>query len=131
MPEIAGDAAAEQGKVAGASAAPRLTSLAVELEALGRVVVAFSGGVDSGLLARVANDQLGSDRVLAVTAVSPSLAPSELEDCRRLAAAWGLRWVPVETDEASRPEYVANGADRCYHCKSSLMDRLVPLAVAH
>ncbi|MGH8916861.1 MAG: ATP-dependent sacrificial sulfur transferase LarE, partial [Actinomycetes bacterium] len=54
---------------------------------------------------------------------------AELEDCRRLAAAWGLRWTPVETDEASRPEYVANGADRCYHCKSSLMDRLVPLAV--
>ena len=54
--------------------------------------MAFSGGADSAFLARVAHDTLGRDRVRAVTAVSPSLAAAELDDCRALAAEWGLRW---------------------------------------
>jgi uncharacterized protein len=95
-----------------------------------RLVVAFSGGVDSGLLAWTAHQVLGEERCVAVTAVSPSLAPSEHEDCQRLARLWGLRWLEVQTDEASRPEYVANGGDRCYHCKTELMDRLQPVARA-
>ena len=95
-----------------------------------RVVVAFSGGVDSGLLAWVAHDVLGPERTVAVTAVSPSLAPSERADCRRLAESWGLRWMEVVSDEGARPGYVANGPDRCYHCKSELMDRLAPVAEA-
>jgi uncharacterized protein len=95
-----------------------------------KVVVAFSGGVDSGLLAYVANDVLGAERALAVTAVSASLAPSERADCARLASAWGLRWMEVRTDEGSRADYVANGADRCYHCKSELMEKLAPVAQA-
>ena len=95
-----------------------------------RLVVAFSGGVDSGLLAWAAHGVLGRDRCIAVTAVSPSLAPSERDDCRRLASEWGLRWLEVETHEGSRPAYVANGPDRCYHCKSELMDRLAPVAAA-
>ena len=95
-----------------------------------RMVVAFSGGVDSGLLAYVANEVLGPERALAVTAVSASLAPSEREDCRRLARQWGLRWSEVETSEVLRADYVANGTDRCYHCKSELMEKLVPFARA-
>jgi pyridinium-3,5-biscarboxylic acid mononucleotide sulfurtransferase len=95
-----------------------------------RMLVAFSGGVDSALLAWIAHDVLGPSRALAVTAVSPSLATSERDDCRRLAEQWGLRWREVLTDEGSRPEYVANGPDRCYHCKSELMDRLAPVARA-
>ncbi|MBV9660474.1 MAG: ATP-dependent sacrificial sulfur transferase LarE [Acidimicrobiales bacterium] len=93
-----------------------------------RVVVAFSGGVDSSLLAWVCHDELGPERSLAVTAVSPSLAPAELDDCRRLATEWGLRWMEVRTDELARTAYVANGPDRCYHCKSELMDALAPIA---
>ena len=94
----------------------------------GRMVVAFSGGIDSALLARVARDVLGRSGSLAVTAVSASLAPSELEHCRLFAETWDLRWQGVGTDELSRPEYVTNGIDRCYHCKSELMDHLTPLA---
>jgi uncharacterized protein len=112
------------------AAAARLDALRRSLSPLERVVVAFSGGVDSGLLAWAAHDVLGPDHTLAVTAVSPSLAPSEREDCRRLAGEWGIRWREVETDEASRPGYLANGRDRCYHCKSALMDQVAPIAEA-
>lgn len=105
-----------------------LERLAAELEALGRVVVAFSGGVDSALVARVAHDVLGPDRARAVTAVSPSLAASEREACARLAATWGLHWSEVTTSEMGDPRYRANASDRCYWCKSALMDVLEPLA---
>ncbi len=98
------------------------------LRELGRVTVAFSGGADSALLAWVANDTLGPAAAHAVTAVSASLAASERGDCAALAREWGLRWTAVQTDELDRPEYVANGGDRCFHCKSALLDALVPLA---
>ena len=94
---------------------------------LDRLVVAFSGGVDSALLARVSHDVLG-DRSVAVTAVSESLAPSERDDCRRLAQAWGMRWLEVGTAELARPEDARNGTDRCYHCKSELIEGLAAVA---
>ena len=105
-----------------------LGDLEDRLTALGRVVVAFSGGADSSLLAKVAHDTLGSASVLCATALSPSLAGSEAEDCRALANEWGLRWVGVPTDEMDDPAYVANGSDRCAHCKGALMRALGPLA---
>jgi uncharacterized protein len=108
----------------------QLEALRAGITALGRVVVAFSGGADSAFLARVANDVLGPGRVLCVTAASPSLADEELDDCAALAGEWGLRWVRVATDELDDPEYAANGADRCYHCKASLLDALGPLSEA-
>ncbi len=107
-----------------------LARLRDELRRLERVVVAFSGGADSAFVAWVATDTLGSDRVLCATAVSPSLAPEELADCRALAAEWGLRHVEVETVELADPAYVANDGSRCYHCKTSLLDALGPLAAA-
>jgi uncharacterized protein len=99
-----------------------------ELSRIGPQVVAFSGGADSAFLAWVATDTLGPDQVRCVTAVSPSLAPEELADCRSLAAEWGLRYEEVRTDELADPAYAANDGSRCYHCKTSLMDALGPVA---
>jgi uncharacterized protein len=95
-----------------------------------RLVVAFSGGADSAFLAKAAHDRLGADAVTAVTAVSPSLAGDELDDCRRLADEWSLCWRTVETDEMGRAAYRVNDGQRCYHCKSALMDALEPVARA-
>ena len=90
-----------------------LTGLRAHLRQLERVVVAFSGGADSAFLAWAAHDTLGSAGAVAVTAVSPSLAPDEHADCAALASEWGLRWVAVPTRELERAGYVANGGDRC------------------
>jgi pyridinium-3,5-biscarboxylic acid mononucleotide sulfurtransferase len=105
-----------------------LDALRTRLRELDSIVVAFSGGADSAFLAWVANDTLGPDRVLAATAVSPSLASDERDDCRRLAREWALRWREVETSELDDVSYRANDGDRCYWCKSSLMDALAPVA---
>jgi uncharacterized protein len=108
----------------------RLDALSARLRELDRVVVAFSGGADSGFLAYVANDVLGPERALAVTAVSPSLAPEEEADCRTLADEWGLRWQAVFTDELANPAYALNDGERCYFCKAELLDVVGPIAAA-
>ena len=113
-----------------ATATASLDDLREALRRLGRVVVAFSGGADSSLLAKVAQDTLGRDAVLCVTALSPSLAGAEEADCRALAGEWDLRWLGVPTSEMEDAAYVANGPDRCARCKTALMDAVGPLAAA-
>ena len=105
-----------------------LAALRDQLHDLDRVLVAFSGGADSALLAWLAHDTLGPDRAAAVTAVSPSLAGFEHEDCAALAREWQLRWIEVHTDEMTDAAYQRNDTDRCFHCKDALMDAVVPLA---
>lgn len=107
---------------------PELDVLRERLVELDRVVVAFSGGADSAFLAWVAHDTLGAGRATAVTAVSPSLAGGERDDCASLAAEWGLSWRSVETTEMEDAAYRRNDGERCFHCKSALMDALVPMA---
>lgn len=118
---VAGDDPAELARNA-------LVRLQVMLARLGRVVVAFSGGADSALVAAVATRLLGAEQVLCATAVSPSLAPEDLAHCAGIADEWSLRWVAVTTHELDDAAYVRNDLDRCYHCKRELMDVLMPLA---
>ena len=109
---------------------PRMTAFPTIEEILGSLpgaVVAFSGGVDSSVLAEVAHRVLG-ERALAVTADSPSLARRELAGARALAAARGWRHEVVHTGELDDPRYAANPTNRCYFCKTALFDRLAPLA---
>ncbi len=112
-----------------AGTSEKLGALRERLSELDRVVIAFSGGADSAFLAYVAHETLG-DRALAITAVSPSLAPEEEQDCRELAEEWGLRWQPVFTDELANPAYALNDGQRCYFCKAELLDVVGPIADA-
>src|SRR5690348_2513857 len=86
-------------------------------------VVALSAGVDSSLVALLAFKALG-DRAVAVTGVSESLPPSELEVAKETAKAIGIKHFVVRTDELQNPEYTSNRADRCYYCKASLYREL-------
>ncbi len=102
-----------------------LRSLFVGME---KALIAYSGGIDSTLVAKVAYDVLG-DRALAVTAKSPSLLPEELEDATIQAATIGISHRVVETHEMDNPNYASNPVNRCYFCKSELHDTLKPLAL--
>lgn len=105
----------------------RTDALRRRLRAESGILVAFSGGADSALVAVLAHEVLG-DRALAVTAVSPSLPESERRSAAEFARGRGLPHVEVRTDEFADPRYVANGGDRCYYCKTALLDALAPLA---
>ncbi|MEH2351711.1 ATP-dependent sacrificial sulfur transferase LarE [Nostoc sp.] len=103
----------------------QLRALFKEME---QALIAYSGGVDSTLVAKIAYDVLG-DRALAVTAVSPSLLPEELEDAKIQAATIGIPHKIVQTHEMENPNYTSNPVNRCYFCKSELHDTLKPLAL--
>lgn len=97
------------------------------LRGLPNCLVAFSGGVDSAVVAKAAHVALG-DRAVAVTGVSASLASGELETAQRIAADIGIRHEVLNTDELSDPGYLANAPNRCWHCKTELYSQMRVLA---
>jgi uncharacterized protein len=105
----------------------RIEELEARIGSLGSAVVAFSGGVDSSLVAALAARALG-ERSLAVTAVSPALATGELAGARDVARAIGIAHETITTAELDRDGYRRNDRDRCYHCKTELYDSLSALA---
>lgn len=102
----------------------RLKQIFAEMD---RALIAYSGGIDSTLVAKIAYDVLG-DRSLAVTAESPSLLPEDLEDAKLQAAVIGIPHQVIQTHELENPNYSSNPVNRCYFCKSELHDTLKPLA---
>jgi len=106
--------------------ASRLDRARAIVRELGSVVVAYSGGVDSTLLLKVALDELGG-RAVGALASSPAYPESEQEEARVLAASLGARLVEITTEEVELEAYARNNPDRCFHCKEELFDKLEPV----
>lgn len=103
------------------SSAEKMEKARSIVRAQGGALVAFSGGVDSALVLKIAHEELG-DRAVALTAISPSLSPREREGAQAFTRSLGVEHLLVETAEMQREGYVRNGPDRCYHCKSELYE---------
>ncbi len=102
--------------------------LTVILKGMQKICIAFSGGVDSTLLLKIAQDALGKNNVLAITAVSNTYARTEKETASRIAALIDAQHFFLPTDEIADPEYASNPPDRCYHCKKHFYETLLPVA---
>jgi len=106
----------------------KLETLRAFFQELDQALIAYSGGIDSTLVAKVAHDILG-EKSVAFTAVSPSLLPEELEEAIAQAEEIGIRHELVDTHEMDNPNYASNPVNRCYFCKSELHDTLKPIAI--
>jgi len=131
MISIENEAAAMSGQQASAELAAKFEQVKTILRKLDRVVVAYSGGVDSTLIARIARDQLGPDNVLAVIASSASLGLDEEREALETLRQLDLRFVRIETGEVADPRYAANPANRCYFCKEHVYGALAEVAREH
>ncbi len=103
-------------------------SLHQSLKGLGKVVVAYSGGVDSTFLLKAAVDELGAGNVLACMSVGPTEPGGQFERAAKFARSIGVEFQSVDTDELADPNFAANKADRCFHCKSHLCKTLLDIA---
>jgi pyridinium-3,5-biscarboxylic acid mononucleotide sulfurtransferase len=98
------------------------------IRSYGRALVAYSGGVDSALVLKVAHDTLGSENAAGCLAISPSVPPREVELAKKHAADMGARLLTTHTREMEKAGYVENSPNRCYFCKSTLYDELAEIA---
>jgi len=105
----------------------KLKKLKALLKDMGKVILAYSGGVDSTFLLKVACDVLGGNAV-AVTGISPSVPQEELKRARELARAFGARHIEIPTEELEDPRYAQNPPERCFYCKSELFTKLRQIA---